>query len=85
VTIDDDVNIGSRQDTHLDVAQHDATTVCASTVNCGGVTLSVCDWTAHDESRSRVIRGIALGADLLVRRSKKNWGLNHVLCIATKT
>ena len=49
------------------------------------MTLAICDWTAHNESRSRVIRRIALSADLLVRCSKKNWGLNQVACIATKT
>ncbi len=49
------------------------------------MTLTICDWTVHDESRSRVIRGIALSADLLVGCSEKNWGLNHVMCIGTKT
>jgi hypothetical protein len=46
--------------------------------------LTIRDWTSHNESRSRVIRWIALGADLLVRCSEKNWGLNHVVCIGTK-
>jgi hypothetical protein len=46
--------------------------------------LTIRYWTAHNEGRSRVIRRIAHGADLLVRCSKKNWGLNHVVCIGTK-
>lgn len=40
--------------------------------------------TAHNESRPRVIRGIARGADLLIRCSKENWCLNQVLRIGTK-
>jgi hypothetical protein len=48
------------------------------------MTLAVCDWTAHNESRPRVIRGIALGADLLIRCSEDNWCLYHVLGTGTK-
>ena len=45
---------------------------------------AICDWTAYNENRSRVIRGIAHSADLLVRCSEKNWGLNEVAFIETK-
>lgn len=47
--------------------------------------LAICDWTAHNEYRPRVVRWIAQGADLLIRCSEKNWGLNHVGRIGTKT
>lgn len=48
------------------------------------MTLTIRDRAVHNESRSRVIRRIAYGADLLVGCGEKNWGLNKVLCIGTQ-
>lgn len=48
------------------------------------MTLAIRDWTAYNKSCSRFIRGISYGADLLVRCSKKDWGLNKVIFIRAK-
>ncbi len=71
------------EDTRLDIAQLDTITAFASAVDRCRMTLVICTWTADNESRPRVIRGIALRADLLIRRSEEDRGLNHVLRVGT--